>query len=80
MFIDWHYSHHFSVIFLSAENQIKAGQLNVMQALVEVMLVHKADAAVAQYCAGALLKICLNGVLLLTDHDLLVHVLNCYSV
>ena len=69
MFIDLYYSHHFSVIFLSDENQIKAGQLNVMQALVEMMTVHKANAAVAQQAAGALRNICVNGVVLFRDHN-----------
>jgi hypothetical protein len=50
------------LLYFTAENQIKAGQLNVMQALLEVMLVHKADANVAQYAAGALRSICANGV------------------
>ena len=45
----------------SAENQIKAGQLNVMQELVEVMLVHKADPRFAEKAAGALWNICMNG-------------------
>jgi hypothetical protein len=51
--------------YISAENQIKAGQLNVIQALVEVMLVHKADAVVAQEAAGALFNICVNGLLIM---------------
>ena len=53
------------ILFLysfSDENEIKAGKLNVMQALVEVMLVHKADAGVAANAAGALGNICVNGV------------------
>ena len=58
--------HQFFFSFLSAENQLKAGQLNVMQALVEVMLVHKADAKVAETAAAALHNICYNGVWLLT--------------
>ena len=41
---------------------MKAGQLNVMQALVEVMLVHKADPAIAHQAAWALGLLCLNGV------------------
>ena len=63
----------FVVFFVSAENQIKAGQLNVMQALVEVMLVHKADANVAENAAAALYNICLNGVWLLTMIFYLLH-------
>ena len=50
-----------SFIF-SAENKIKAGQLNVIQVLIEVMTVHKANAAVVQNCAAALWNICVNGV------------------
>ena len=45
----------------SAENTKKAGQVNVMQALVEVMLVHKFDAKVAEKSAGALGAICNDG-------------------
>ena len=51
-----------------------------MQALVELIMVHKADADVAQYCAGALANICDNGFLILSDHDLVVLVLNCYCI
>ena len=40
-----------------------------MQALVEVMLVHKTDDIVAQQAAGTLCDICANGVWLLKDHD-----------
>ena len=47
---------------MSAENQIKAGQLNVIQALVEVMLVHKAYAKVAKSAVDALNIICFDGV------------------
>ena len=60
--LDRLYSYKLSLMFLSAENKIKAGQLKVMKALVDVMLVHKTDAAVAQQAAGALLNICVNGV------------------
>jgi len=52
--------------YISAENKIKAGQLNVIQVLVEVMLVHKADAVVAQNAAGALRNICVNGFLIMS--------------
>ena len=60
-------------MFLSAENTIQAGQLNVIQALVDVMLVHQADAAVAQSAAGGLANICYNnGILILSDLPFLV--------
>ena len=50
--------------FLLAKNQIKAGQLNVIQLLVDAMTVHKADARVASQAAAALGNICGdNGVL-----------------
>ena len=49
------------LLYFSAENQIKAGQLNVMQALVDVMLQHKADPRVAENVADALGNICDNG-------------------
>ena len=53
------------MLYFTAENKRKAGQLNVMQALLDVMLVHKADANVAQQAAGAMLNICANGVLIM---------------
>ena len=49
------------LLYFSAENKIKAGQLNVMQALVDVMLQHKADPRVTENVAGALGNICENG-------------------
>ena len=51
----------FIYIYVSDENQIKAGQLNVMQAFLEVMIVHKADSRVVQTAADALHRICKNG-------------------
>ena len=47
----------------SAENKIKAGQLNAMDSLLEMMRLHKADPRVAANAAGALQAICVNGVL-----------------
>ena len=48
----------FFYIYVSGENQIKAGQLNVIQALLEMMLVHKAHAGVLENVAEALHLIC----------------------
>ena len=52
----------FVYIYVSGGNQIQAGQLNVIQALLEVMLVHKADAKVVEKAAYALHQICKNGL------------------
>ena len=50
-------------LIVLAENQIKAGQLNVIQALMEVMTVHKANANISEKAAFALGSICCkNGV------------------
>ena len=54
------------LFYFSDENQIKAGQLNVMQALVDILLQHKVDSRVAKTAAGALQNICMKGDLLIT--------------
>ena len=51
----------FFYIYVSGENQIKAGQLNVIQALLEMIIVHKAHAGVVDKAADALHYICKNG-------------------
>ena len=59
----------FQMAFLlcfSGENKIKAGKLNVMQALLDVMHQHKSDPRVAEDVAGALRNICVNGGLIIT--------------
>ena len=50
-------------MYLLAENKIKAGQLNAMQALVDAMTLHKGDVHVARTAAAALGEMCSgNGV------------------
>ena len=44
----------------AAENQVKAGQLRVMEALLESLSLHKANAQVAEYVACAMGNICGN--------------------
>ena len=44
------------------ENQVKAGQLGVLEALVEALSLHKANAEVASWVACAIRNICLNGI------------------
>ena len=40
------------------ENQVKAGQLGVMEALLEALSLHKANAEVAREVATAISKMC----------------------
>ena len=68
-YIKFSYIHNIQMAFLfifSAVNKIKAGKLNVMQALVEVMLLHKADPKVAANASGALWNITINGDVIMT--------------
>ena len=44
------------------ENRIKAGQLGAMEALLEALSLHKANAEVAREVAYALTYICANGI------------------
>ena len=46
-----------------ADNKVKAGQLQVMEALLETLSLHKANAEVARQVAGAMQNICVNGIL-----------------
>ena len=46
----------------AGENRVKAGQLPVMEALVEALSLHKANAEVASWVACAIRNICLNGI------------------
>ena len=48
---------------VAADNQVKAGQLRVMEAFLEVLSLHKANAEVARRVAGAMSKICKIGIL-----------------
>ena len=45
---------------VAAENQVKAGQLGAMEALLEALRLHKANAEVAREVAGAIWTICVN--------------------
>ena len=56
-----------SCFFVSVENKIKAGQLELIQALMEVMLVNRADANVSEWCAGTLWNVCENGVCIVNE-------------
>ena len=42
----------------AAENRVKAGQLHVMEALLEVLSLHKANADISRPVAGAIRNIC----------------------
>ena len=53
------------LLYFSDDNQIEAGQQNVMEALVDVMLHHKANPRVTENAAGALLNICVYGGLII---------------
>ena len=44
----------------AAENQVKAGQLRVMEALLEALSLHKANAQVADRVAFAMGNVCAN--------------------
>ena len=44
------------------ENQVKAGQLGVMEALLEALSVHTRTSEVSHWIAGALGNICENGI------------------
>ena len=56
----WKHSHYLFLMF--SENRIKAVQLDVMRALVEVMTLHKADANVSKSAACAFRAIFYTGV------------------
>ena len=47
---------------LAAENKVKAGQLRVMEALLNSLTLHKASATVAEAVAGAFTNICVHGM------------------
>ena len=59
------YSFHGSHVccYVAADNQVKAGQLKVMEALLEALSLHKANAEVARVVAAAMRYICVNGIL-----------------
>ena len=48
---------------VAAYNKVKAGKLQVMEALLETLSLHKANAEVARQVAGAMQNICVNGIL-----------------
>ena len=47
-------------VAIADENQVKAGQLGVMEALLEALSLHKANAEFAASVAGAIANICGN--------------------
>ena len=51
----------FDAIFV-VNNQVKAGKLGVVQALLQALDLHKANAEVARPVVGALSHICGNGI------------------
>ena len=53
----FHYRYNFA-----GENQVKAGQLGVLEALLEALSLHKANAEVALEVAGAIRNMCLKGI------------------
>ena len=50
------------LFFLVDENAVKAGQLPIMEALLESLTLHKANEKVAEAVAAALESICVNGI------------------
>ena len=50
------------LFFLVDENAVKAGQLPIMEALLESLTLHQANEKVAEAVAGNLRNICFNGI------------------
>ena len=52
----------YNAIYLVADNKVKAGQLPIMEALLESLTLHKANEKVVEAVAGAVSNICVNGI------------------